>query len=61
MGKVVYESLCPKCGAFDYHEYVESVKGAGSIPPRDVLKCCACGQVFYRKVVNGENQSEAGT
>lgn len=53
--KVRYESLCPRCKTLGYHFFIEHVPGVFDIPPRDMLRCAECGQVFYRKVVNGEN------
>lgn len=44
-----FESLCPRCNAFEFHVLLDSLPGVLDIPPRDVLKCAMCGQIFYRR------------
>lgn len=46
--KLPLESLCPACQSFDYHWLVELVEGIAGIPPRYVLRCVECNQIFYR-------------
>ena len=43
-----FEALCPQCGAFEYHIVLDSLPAVLHIPPRVVLRCVNCNQLFYR-------------
>jgi uncharacterized Zn finger protein len=42
-------STCPKCSKEAKHKVVERIDGIWHIPPRVVLRCASCGDIFYRR------------
>jgi hypothetical protein len=48
--RVEFEALCPQCGAFDYHILLDQLPAMLHIPPRVVLRCIECNDLFYRAV-----------
>lgn len=50
--KLPLKTLCPACQSFDYHWLIEVREGMPGIPPRYVLRCVSCNQLFYRVKVN---------